>query len=341
MDDELDIQTLLGEARKGTWRPVTVLVGAESFLIERAAKQLRAASIGSGGVPGFNDDVFHGQGLSGAKVVAAARTLPMMSEHRFILVRGLEAVAAGELDAIAEYVANPAPSTCLVLIGEKLLATSKLAKATKALTKSDRGVLLKVEPLKGALLERFVSGEAKRRRVPIDEDAIAKLVDAIGNDLAAMEDAIERLSLFVASAEQKRITGHDVDELVARVRVDTIWKLIDSIALKQRRAALEAAASLLEDGEAPLRVVAQITRQLGVVARMKGALEDGLRADDAVRKAGAPPFKARALAESARKFSDEDLRRAFRVLTDTDQALKGSKREPTTIVEECVLALTR
>lgn len=341
MTDELDIQTFLAEARQGKWRPVNVLVGAETLLIERAARYLKKASVGDDGVRGFNDDLFHGQGLVGAKVVAAARTLPMMAKSRYVLVRDLEAVAASELDVLAEYLAKPSPSTCLVLTGDKLLGTTKLAKAAKSLANKGEGAFLSVEPLKGPLLERFVLGEVKRRRCTIDHDAQALLVDAVGNDLAAMEDAIERLSLFVGGDKGGQITRHAVEEVVQRVRVDTVWKLVDSIALKRQKNAMEAVGSLLADREQPLGILGQIARQLRIVSRMKDALDEGLRPDDAVKRAGAPPFKARDLSESARKFSHADLRRAFRVLAETDQALKGSKRDPETVLEESVLALTR
>ena len=341
MTDELDIQTFLAEARQGKWRPVNVLVGGETLLIERAARYLKKASVGDDGVRGFNDDLFHGQGLVGAKVVAAARTLPMMAKSRYVLVRDLEAVAAAELDVLADYLGKPSPSTCLVLMGDKLLGTTKLAKAAKSLANKGEGAFLAVEPLKGPLLERFVLGEAKRRRCTLDHDAQALLVDAIGNDLAAMEDAIERLSLYVGGEKGGQITRRAVEDVVQRVRVDTVWKLVDAIALKRQKVAMEAVGSLLADREQPLGILGQIARQLRIVSRMKDALDEGLRPDDAVKRAGAPPFKARDLSESARKFSHADLRRAFRVLAETDQALKGSKRDPETVLEESVLSLTR
>jgi DNA polymerase-3 subunit delta len=265
----------------------------------------------------------------------------MMAKSRYVLVRDLEAVAASELDVLAEYLAKPSPSTCLVLTGDKLLGTTKLAKAAKSLANKGEGAFLSVEPLKGPLLERFVLGEVKRRRCTIDHDAQALLVDAVGNDLAAMEDAIERLSLFVGGDKGGQINRHAVEEVVQRVRVDTVWKLVDSIALKRQKNAMEAVGSLLADREQPLGILGQIARQLRIVSRMKDALDEGLRPDDAVKRAGAPPFKARDLSESARKFSHADLRRAFRVLAETDQALKGSKRDPETVLEESVLALTR
>jgi len=84
-----------------------------------------------------------------------------------------------------------------------------------------------------------------------------------------------------------------------------------------------------------------VARQVRMVAKMKTALEDGLSQADAVKAAGAAPFKARELADSAKRFTDEDLRRALILLRDADVALKGSKREPEIVMEEAVLALCR
>src|SRR6185312_8354185 len=116
-NEERDIQSLLGDARRGKWDPVIVLVGTETFLIERAVKLLRKATVGDG-PRGFNDDLFHGQGLQGAKVAAAARTLPMMASARFVLVRGAQDAPPAELDALAGYVSEPSPSTCFVVTAE-------------------------------------------------------------------------------------------------------------------------------------------------------------------------------------------------------------------------------
>jgi len=332
-DNERDIQTLLGDARRGKWDPVVVLVGTETFLIERAVRLLRKATVGDG-PRGFNDDLFHGAGLVGARVAAAAKTLPMMAQARFVLVRGAHDAAPAELDALASYVSDPSPSTCFVITAEKLDGKTKLAKAAKA-----SKAWLSVEPLKGGLLERFATGEAKRRGHVIEAPALAALVDATGNDLAAIDDGIERLSLYVG--EGRPIDRASVEAVIVRVRVDTIWSLVDAIALKRTKVALEAALSMLDDREPPLRILAMVARQIRMVAKMKAALEDGMTQGDAVKAAGAAPFKARELSDSAKRFSEPDLRRALVILRDADVALKGSKREPEIVMEEAVLALCR
>jgi DNA polymerase-3 subunit delta len=333
-EEQRDIQSLLGDARRGKWQPVTVLVGTETFLIERAVSLLRKASVGGSGARGFNDDLFHGAGLQGAKVAAAAKTLPMMASARFVLVRNAQDAKADELDALAAYVADPSPTTCFVVTAEKLDGKTKLAKAAKS-----TGAWLGVEPLKAGLLDRFATGEAKRRGHVIEGPALAALVDATGNDLAAIDDAMERLSLYVG--EGRSIDRAAVEAVVTRVRVDTIWALVDAIALKRTKKALEATLSMLADREPPLRMLGSVTRQVRLVAKMKAALEDGMSPDQAVKAAGAPPFKARDLADAAKKFSETDLRRALVLLRDADVALKGSKREPEIVMEETVLALCR
>ena len=89
-NEERDIQSVLGDARRGKWDPVLVLVGTETFLIERVVRLLRKATVGDG-PRGFNDDLFHGSGLQGGKVAAAARTLV----GRGVLAVGIDALSIG------------------------------------------------------------------------------------------------------------------------------------------------------------------------------------------------------------------------------------------------------
>ena len=82
-----------------------------------------------------------------------------------------------------------------------------------------------------------------------------------------------------------------------------------------------------------------VARQLRMVARMRQALASGLRGADAAKEAGAPPFKARDLTASARRFRAAELSEAFSILATADQALKGSKRQPDLVLEEALVRL--
>lgn len=326
----MEIDQLIAGANDGQWPPVVVLAGAERFFIDRAIQALRRAVVGDG--DGFNEEAFQGKGASAGRVLEAARTLPMMAQARFVLVRGIDQLAAADLDRLVDYLAQPSESTCLVMTAEKLDGRSKFAKQARK-----QKCLVEAVPLKAGALRNFVAGEVKRRGLRLDTDAGAALVDAIGNDLPALDDALERLSLYVG--DTNRIDLSAVEACVARVRVETIWALVDAVAQRDRRAALRASASLLADREPPLRILAMLARQLRMVARMGDALRGGLPAQEAVKLAGAPPFKARELAAAAKRFRPEDLARAFTALAEADLALKGSKRPPDVVLESAILAL--
>jgi DNA polymerase III subunit delta len=328
-----EIQELIAHAQGGGFGPVHLLVGPERFLIERAASALKKASLADG-LAGFNDDLFHAnhQSFSAQRVISAARTLPMMARSRFLLVRDIDEAPAAEIEALAGYVAAPVDSACLVLIAEKLDKRNKLYVAALK-----GGAVWEAQSLKAAALRRFAIDEAKRRGHALGSDAADALILAMGDDLAATDDAIERLSLFVGPAQKIEVDA--VEACVTRIASDSIWALVDAVGMRDTQKALRATGTLLAAQEPPLRILAMVARQLRIVARMREALASGLPEKDAAMQAGAPPFKARELKESAKRFSARELTAAFSTLAETDLALKGSRRPPERVMEEAILAL--
>lgn len=325
------VQALVANAKSGRFGPVHVLVGDETILRDRAVAALRRASVGDG-IAGLNEDSFHGSQATAAQIVAAARTLAMMSPVRFVLVRGVDAMKADELDQIAQYVEDPSSSTCLVMTADKLDGRSKLSRIAK---KTD--VLVEVTRLKGAAVAGFAQGEARSRGHVLGPDATQALLDCVGDDLAAIEDAIERLSLFVGPGAP--IDSVAVDACVAKLRTESIWALVDALGMRDPRKATHALVSLLADQEPPLRIVAMITRQFRMIAKAQEALRSGASKADAAQLAGAPPFKADELARAADRSPPGELRRIVTTLANLDRALKSSKVQPNVLMVESVTAL--
>ena len=328
----VDVRQALSEARAGKLRPVVCVVGSETLLIERVVAAVRRA-VADGGIAGFNEDLFHGGSkVDAAKVVAAAETLPMMAKLRCVLLRRVDLLDLEAQAKIASYVASPSPSTVLLMTAEKLAGNTKLG---KAIGKHK----VAADPLKGHALREHVGLEAEERGHPIAPNAAEALLDTLGDDLASLDDALERLSLYVGAGQ--RIDLAAVEACVARVKVDSIWALVDAVSMRDVKQASAAAASLLADREPPLRILAMLARQLRTVARMRDALQRGLSDEDAAQLAGAPPFKARALRTAAKRFTFVDLSRAFALLAETDLLLKGSKTPDDVVLERTVLELCR
>ena len=104
----MHVQELLRRIESGTIPKVVVVAGGEQFFVDRAVSALRKAVVGDG-PSGFNEDVFEGKAALAVRIIDAARTLPMLASLRLVLVRGVDAIAAAELDKLADYLEAPSP----------------------------------------------------------------------------------------------------------------------------------------------------------------------------------------------------------------------------------------
>ena len=334
----MHVRELLQEAREGRFRPVVLIVGPERWLAAQAVAALRRAVLGEG-PSGFNDDRFEvGPGATPmATVLSTARTLPMMATARFVLAhlqRG-EKTPAEDLAALADYLEQPSETSCLVVLAERLDGRSKLVRRAKA-----KGAYVEASPLKRAQLQDFLREEARRRGHRLEPAAAALLLEDVGEQLGPLDDALERLSLYVGPGQP--ITVEAVEATLTRSHGETVWGLVDGVAEGDARRALRVAArAFVHDAEPPLRLVALLARQFRMIARFREARAQGQRPAEAARAAGAPPFKARDLDRAASRLDGRRLTAIFEVLAQLDRQLKGSKVPAELLAEEAFLRLAR
>jgi DNA polymerase-3 subunit delta len=277
------------------------------------------------------------------KILEAANTLPMMAKKRLVIVRGIERLEkAGEADddkkrsspsdALAEYVQSPSPSSCVLLVGTKLDGRRKLATVAR---KSN--VIVACDPLRPHQLPQFVRDEARRRGHVMAHDVADAIVDLAGGELAALIDAIERLSLYVGA--KNAIDEDAVHACIARVRVGSVWGLSDAVAARDRSKALTLLHENFDPRDRGLPLLGLLASSVRKTLKVRALLQAGASAEDAAKQAGLPPFRARDAAAQAKRFRDGELERAVAILAEADLALKGSKRPPLLVLEDAVVRL--
>ncbi|MEM7448370.1 MAG: DNA polymerase III subunit delta [Myxococcota bacterium] len=324
----------IAEAERGTWQPVQFIIGPERFLAARAIDALRRACLSDDSLASLNEDRFQGHGLTAQSVTRAARTLPMMAPARFVLVRNVHAMDHREHEAMLPYLADPNPSTCLVCVGEKLEMNRKLGRALK-----QKKLLIEAKALRAAEVRKLLIAEAQKRGHKLSSSTAAVLVDTVGEDLSALDDALERLSLFVGT--DREIDAAAITRCVTRVEGETIWALVDAVGARDMNRALRSVISLLEQREHPIKILAMVGRQFRMVGKAKYYRSEGASLVDAGTRAGAPPFKAEQLTRAAERFSSVDLRNALQVISDGDRLLKGSRVPGDMVLLDVVLQLVR
>ncbi|MBK7398068.1 MAG: DNA polymerase III subunit delta [Myxococcales bacterium] len=331
----------VAEITSGKPRPAYLVLGEEQVLADRVVTAARAHVV-EAALAGFNVDVFDATDAKDVhRAIESANTMPMMARRRLVVLRGLERLdKAGEekpkvspTDALADYLEKPSPSTCLVLVATKVDGRRRLSTVAR---KHD--LIVACDPLKPHQLPSFVRDEAKRRGNPIGQDVASGLVDLVGFELAGLVDAVERLSLYVGAG--KPIDEDAVIACIARVRVGSVWGLSDALVAGDRATALRLLDENYDARDRGLPLLGILASAMRKTLKMRVLLDAGASVDDAAKRAGVAPFKARDTAAQVRKGSLGDLERAIQVLAEADVALKGSKRPPLLVLEEAILRMT-
>jgi len=339
----------VAEARDGKLRPIYLVAGEERYLSSIVVSELRKAVIGGMDL-GLNEDQFDADSADVEAVLSAARTLPMMAARRLVVLRGLErwepkadakepkegtksASKAAAFDRLADYVPKASPTTTLVLVAGKLDLRRRFA----LMAKKD-GFTVECETPPRNMLPSWLGRRARERQKTLGPGAAELLADIAGPDLARLDDAVERLSLYVGT--ETEITEDAVADVIVGVKPSSVWELVGAVSRREAGAALAAFARIYDPKDRGLPLLGTLAWSTRQLIRFHAAIARGMSPPDAAKHAGAPPFKAQELADQCRRLSSAELERWLLALSDVDVALKGgSKRPAQAILESLLLTL--
>ena len=294
--------------------PVYIVVSADPLLSERAFARIRELAVPEA-ARAFNYDLVDGKGASGARIMAAAQTLPMMAARRMVVVRDIGAMAAAELAKLIEYLENPSETTVLLATAQKVDKRIKFFATAKK-----KKFLHELAPPRNAT--PWLRDEARRRGIDIDGAALARLVDVVGNDLARLALSLDQLQLYAGG---RTIGVDDVDDLVAETRERTVFELTDAIGEGDRTRALAALGALCDQRQSSIGVVMMLARHMRQLALAHAGQAERMPKGELIKLLGVPPFIVDKLTAQARRFSPAAFDRAFRRLAEADYALKGGR----------------
>ena len=312
--------------------PLVFLTGKERFLIDRAVEAIKAATL-SPATKDFNYDQLFAKEAGAAKILACAKTLPMMAKKRLVLVRDADELSADEMTLLGRYVESPAPETCLTFLAEKVDLRLRFFNLFKK-----HGLLLKLDPLADKQLPGFVEAEARRLKVDLQPGTAARLAEEIGADLGQLADALERLCCYVLVGQPIRIA--DVEEVVVTTRQHSVFELIDAVGGGDRSQALTLLSDMLMQREPALKLLALISRHVMKLWQTADLLSQGRPSASEIAGAlGVMPFVAGKLLDQARRLKLSRVQAMHEAIFHTDRQLKQSKLDDERMMEQLILGL--
>lgn len=306
-----------------------LVVGEEDLLRDAAVSALTQAVLGVEG-DAFNYEQFYGDEVSGADIQNSILAVPVFAARRLVVVKAAEKLTARDSDPLLDCVNNPVGSTTVVFVSPKLDGRLKFS---QALARS--ALVVDCSPLRDAQLPAWISREAERVGLRLEEAAVQLLQEVCGASLYSLRRELEKLASYVPS--DRTVTAADVYQLRGMEPGASVFDLALAIAEGRRGQALSILARNLEAGEAPLRILGSLAWQYRRIWKVKESLAQGGREGEAARSLRMDPWKVRTFLS---RFSESHLEQAMRLFLEADGRLKGgSGSRPKMILERVLLAL--
>ena len=319
---------------KGKLSPVYVLTGEDLFRKQEIIKKITA-------LVQPDDFNFYSNNTEKAdlgEALVLANTAPVFADRRLVILTGIEKLRKDPKEAVIRYLENPLDTTIFIVTHND----SKKFKTEKALAAAaaENGELVNFDELKRDDLAMWVRERMKENGLNAEYDAVETLCEAVGADLNALAQEIEKLALYTADRENKNISKEDVLACVGFSKEENPFDLSNAILYLNKKKAVTLTEKLLDSGEEPVAVLSKISYPILKMARIKRMASAGMAPAEISRAAGLM-FWENSLVNNARNFPSEDifLKTLDRII-EADKALKtSSASDPKTLFKGIIFTL--
>src|SRR6266508_2531775 len=273
--------------------PVHLVWGEDPFLLRLAAMEI----FGQGVQPREMD-----AGAWQGGETADLSTPSLFGGRRALLVTDAGRLTEDASRELSAYLSAPSPDATLVLsakVGERGRVPARLVKLVQAV-----GEVREVKVARKDL-PAWVARRAKVKVLELAPDAAGALVERLGEDPAALDQALDQLGSAFAGT---RVTRALVAEQFRGLGDQHVWDLCDRAFAQDLPGAMRSLATLLQSGVDALPILG------GIASRLR----------DLVRAAGLRfEWQARRYRESARRFSMDELVDIHDRIVEADRTLKS------------------
>ena len=317
------------DIKQNKFKPVYLLYGEERYLRRQYRERLRKALCGEDDT--MNTHFYEGKNISVGEIIDLAETLPFLAERRVIFITDSGLFKAGG-EKMAEYLASPNETTCFVFNENEVDKRSKLFKTVQS-----KGYAADFAVQDEATLKRWVAGVLAKDGKRITENTVQLLLLKTGTDMDNIQMELEKLVCYCM--EKEAITDADV-EAVCTTRISNhIFDMINAIADKRKKQALELYYDLLALKEPPMRILFLIARQCNMLLQAKELKSRGYDNRTVGSRLGVPPFIAGKYLTQASRFSAAALRKAVKQCVEAEEAVKSGRMNDMMSVEILILSV--
>lgn len=269
--------------------------------------------------------------------------MPFLAKSRLVVIKNLLSDGKKKLQEQVLELIEKVPETTVLVIYESEKVDRRIA-LFKALNKPKSAQEFKLlEPYE---LKKWIKGEVENQGGTIDNSAIDKLIEYVGNDLWRLSNEIAKLMAYGTSQivdngdnKQLAISDKQVELLVRPKIVANIFDLIDAIGAQNIKKAQSELHKLLNSGENALYIHTMVVYQFRNLLIIKDLLDNyklqiinyKLNSNLKLKiskQSGLHPFVVEKTMNQTKNYTMDRLKEIYQILLDYDIKMKTGQIEP-------------
>jgi DNA polymerase-3 subunit delta len=313
--------------------PVHLVRGDDPSLVRDAVVRLVDELVGDADRDLVVDE-HAGDEYDAAALADAAQTPPFLTDRRVVVGRGVHRFRADDLAPVLAYLADPLPTTSLVLVWESGAVPKGLL---DAVTKAG-GQVVDTSPGRSARDQRaWVADRIAESGLHLDRTATELVASRLGEDLARLSGLLATLvSTYGPGA---KLGADDVAPYLGEAGGVAPWDLTDAIDRGDIAGAVGSLHRLLDGGDRhPMVVLATLHTHVQRLLALDGADVAGEREAAELLGMRGSTFPAKKALARARVLGSRRIARSVEIVAQADLDLRGVKDWPGELVLEVAVA---
>ncbi|MFI3212400.1 MAG: DNA polymerase III subunit delta [Eubacteriales bacterium] len=325
------MEGLLQDLKTNQIKQVYLLFGEEDYLRKQYRDRVREKLVEQGDT--MNYTYLEGKNHEIGGVIDLAETLPFFAERRVIIWENSGLLKKGG-EQLAQYLEEIVDTTYFILVEKEIDKRSKLFKTLKK-----KGRVCEFGIQNEATLKRWILSILKRENKKITELTMNVLLDKTGTDMEIIKTELEKLICY--TIEKEEITKEDVETIVTHRVSNQIFDMINAMADKNQKKALDLYYDLLTLKEPPLRILALISRTFHLLMQVK-ILKGKGHSDKVIgEQVGLHSFVVSKYAKQVNRFSAKELRNAVESCVEAEENVKTGKMNDKMSIELLIVKLSQ
>lgn len=306
------MKSLNEDLKTGQFNRVYLLYGEETYLKKQYKHKLRQAILPEEDT--MNYAYYEGKGINVKEIIDLAETMPFFAERRLIILENTE-FFKNATPEFADYIKEMPDTTYLVFVENEVDKRGKMYKAVQA-----KGRAVELGRQDETMLIRWIVQNFKKDGKQIAESTVRHFLLKVGTDMENIKKEIEKLVCY--AWERDIITIEDVEEICTTLITNQIFDMVNAVASKQQKKALELYYNLLSLKEPPMRILFLLTRQFKLLLEVKLLDKHGYARKDIGSKTGLHPFVVEKYQQQAKTFSEKALREILEESAEIEESVK-------------------